>query len=67
MNLFKSAVVCVAIAVMCGCDQGQPMPPTLVPPTPREIIREVNVTGKITDAQTERLAGAGEKGFDLSG
>ena len=27
MNLFKSAVLCVAIAVLCGCDQGQPTPP----------------------------------------
>ena len=27
MNLVKSAVVCVAVVVMCGCDQGQRTPP----------------------------------------
>ena len=36
VNLFKSAVVCVAVVVMCGCDQGQPTPPVASNPTPVE-------------------------------
>ena len=34
VNLLKSAFVCVAIAVICGCDQGQPTPPPPTPPAP---------------------------------
>lgn len=33
MNPFKCAVVCVAVVVMCGCDQGQPTPPVASNPT----------------------------------
>ncbi len=32
VNLLKSAFVCIAIAVICGCDQGQPTPPAPTPP-----------------------------------
>ena len=36
MNLLKSAFVCVAIAVICGCDQGQPTPPALFDATKKD-------------------------------
>ena len=31
VNLFKTVVVCVAVVVMCGCDQGQPTAPVPLP------------------------------------
>ena len=31
MNLFKSAVVCVAVFATCGCEQGQPTAPVPLP------------------------------------
>ncbi|MDB4540623.1 hypothetical protein N9250_02965 [bacterium] len=34
MNLFQSAVVCIAVIAMCGCDQGQPTPPVASNPIP---------------------------------
>jgi formylglycine-generating enzyme required for sulfatase activity len=34
VNLFQSAVVCIAVIAMCGCDQGQPTPPVASNPTP---------------------------------
>ena len=33
MNLFKCAVVCVVVVVVCGCDRGQPTPPVASNPT----------------------------------
>ena len=34
VNLFKSAVVCVAVVAICGCDRGQPTAPVASNPKP---------------------------------
>ena len=34
VNLFKAAVVCIAVIAMCGCDRGQPTPPVASYPIP---------------------------------
>ena len=43
MNLFKFAVVCVAVVAMWGCDQGQPTPPVAPGPTPEPAFDATNV------------------------
>ena len=42
VHLFKSAAVCVVVAI-CGCDQGQPAPPVAPDPTPEPAFVAINV------------------------
>ncbi len=42
VHLFKSAAVCVVVAI-CGCDQGQPAPPVAPDPTPEPASVATNV------------------------
>ncbi len=42
VHLFKSAAVCVVVAI-CGCDQGQPAPPVAPDPTPEPTFVAINV------------------------
>ena len=46
MNLFKSAVVCIAVVVICRCDSSQPTPPVATNnPTPVELPESADSIG----------------------
>ncbi|MDE2644193.1 MAG: hypothetical protein OSB55_15775, partial [Verrucomicrobiota bacterium] len=45
MHLFKSVVVCVAVAVICGSDISAETPPATTNPTPVELPESTNSIG----------------------
>ncbi|MDA7492640.1 formylglycine-generating enzyme family protein [bacterium] len=61
VNLFKSAVVCVAIAVMCGCDQGQPTAPVPLP----ESATSIGMEFKLIPAGTF-IMGEGDQAHEVT-
>ena len=60
VNLLKSAFVCIAIAVICGCDQGQPTPPPPTPPAPTPDKQATSAVTAADFAATKKDAESGD-------
>ncbi|MGI9468848.1 MAG: formylglycine-generating enzyme family protein [Rubripirellula sp.] len=61
MNLFKTVVVCVAVVVMCGCDQGQPTAPVPLP----ESAESIGMEFKLIPAGTF-IMGEGDQAHEVT-
>lgn len=61
MSLFKSAVVCVAVVMMCGCDQGQWTAPVPLP----ESATSIGMEFKLIPAGTF-IMGEGDQAHEVT-
>ena len=60
VNPFKCAVVCVAIAVICGCDQGQPTSPAPTSPAPTPQAFATSAVTSVEFVATKKAAESGD-------